>query len=419
MNFLGKIFSLFGNGFNSFGWNSVRFMNPEASFNNYGTDKLKIQAVFTHPAVLKVFALNCDIASLGEIYIYKNDKEQKEDAALSRFESPNPFQTKQQYLWDYMFWTMIGNAYLFTNDKGIESDYTKQYFLDVSKMEWPLKIQNDCDKLILSKGAERDLLNQEITYRYNDGTSIKIKLKDISHFSDLTNGVGNWFKSPSRLDALYKVISNSEASLDSLNINIRYAGKYMVAGQADPNNVTQLPMGEPEKQDIETKMNGEKSVHAVKSMVDIKRFVENIANLKLDESYANSYYIIGTMFGIPRDLLEAYWKDGAKFNNQSVALSRHITYGIQPKMNNLASDRTKKFDLASQGKKVVISYDHLPVMQANAKDEADTMKVKTETLILLIDAGVKLTEINAILDTTFTFLDYTKAKKESTQNTTT
>lgn len=413
MNILRKIFSAFGNGFNSFGWNTVRFMSPDASFNHYGTDKLKLQAVFSHPAVLKVFALNCDIASLGEIYVYKDDKEVKDDPILERFESPNPFQTKQQFLWDYMFWNMIGNAYLFTVDKGTDSDYTKQYFLDLSKMEWSLKIEKDCDKLILSKGAEKELMNQEITYRYNDGSSIKVKLKDISSFFDLTNGVGNWFKSPSRLDALYKVVSNSEAALDSLNINIRYAGKYMVAGQADPDNVAQMPMGEEEKKDIESKMNSDKSVYAVKSMIDIKRFVENIANLKLDEAYAGSYYIIGSMFGIPRDLLEAYWKDGAKFNNQSVALSRHITYGIQPKMNNLANDRTKKFGLNDTGKKLVISYDHLPVMQVNEKDTADTKKVKAETLVILMDAGVKLNEINAILDTNFTYLDYEKAKKSN------
>lgn len=417
MSFLGKIFSMFGNGFNSFGWNTVRFMNPEASFNNYGTDRLKIQAVFTHPAVLKVFALNCEIASLGEIYVYKDGKSIDDDPILDRFENPNPFQTKQQYLWDYMFWSMIGNAYLYTVDKGTDSDYTKQYFLDISKMEWPLSIEKNCDKIILSKKAERELMDQEITYRYNDGTTIKVKLKELSRFFDLTNGVGNWFKSPSRLDALYKVISNSEASLDSLNINIRYAGKYMVAGQADPKDVYSTPMGEEEKKDIETKMNSDKAVHAVKSMIDIKRFVENIANLKLDEAYAGSYYIIGSMFGIPRDLLEAYWKDGAKFNNQSVALSRHITYGIQPKMNSLATDRTKVFGLKESGKKIVISFDHLPVMQANEKDTAETQKIKIETLILLIEAGVKLHEINTILDTNFTYLDYENAKN-STKNTT-
>lgn len=397
-------FGLFNRGFNAFGANTVKFLNPVASFNSYGTEKMKIEAVFTHPAVLKVFALNCDIASLGEIYVYKDGKEVESDPILDRFENPNPFQTKQQYLWDYTFWNMIGTAYLFTVDRGNESQYSKQYFLDSSKMEWPQKLQNDCDKIVLSKSAENELLNQEITYRYNDGGSIKIKIKDLSIFSDLTNGVGNWFKSPSRIDALYKVISNSEASLDSANINIRFAGKYMVSGTSDPENVAQLPLTETEKQDIETKMNGEKNVHAIKSMIDVKRFVENIANLKLDESYMNAYYIIGSMFGIPRDLLEAYVKDGSKFNNQAVALSRHITYTLQPKMNNLANDRTKKLGLAEQGKKLVISYDHLPVMQADEKETAETKRIKSETLLNMQKAGASIQEINEFLDTNFTEL---------------
>lgn len=403
MNWFGKLFGgMFGNGFNAFGFNSVRFMNPVASFNNYADDKLKIQAVFTHPAVLKVFALNCDIASLGEIYVYgKDGVEIKDHALLDRFEAANPFQTKQQFLWDYCFWNMIGNAYLYTVDRGDSSEYTRQYFLDSSKMEWPLEIQKNCDKLVLSKAMENEMLNQQITYRYNDGTSIKIKLKDISIFSDLSNGVGNWFKSPSRLDALYKVISNSEAALDSTNINIRFAGKYLVAGTSDPNDVTQTPLTNTEKKDMETKIYGDKPVHALKSMIDVKRFVENIANLKLDESYFNAYYIIGSMYGIPRDLLEAYLKDGSKFNNQAVALSRHIAYTLMPKMENLANNRTKKLGLKEKGEKLVISYDHLAVMQSDEKETAETRRITSETIRNLQDSGATTEEINTFLDTNF------------------
>jgi hypothetical protein len=404
MNWFQKAFGgLFNGGFNSFGWNSVRFMSPNAKFNNYNTDKLKLQAVFTHPAVLKVFALNMDIASLGNIYVYdNNDKEIKDDAFLERFERPNPFQTKQQFLSDYVLWNMIGNSYLYTVNRGVDSDYTKQYFLDPSKMEWNKKIENDCDKMILSKTEESEIYNQEITYRYNDGSKVKIKLKDISIFSDLSNGVGNWFKSPSRLETLYKVISNSEASLDSANVNIRYAGKFIVAGKHNPENVSDTPMGSDEVQSIDSSMNKEgKIVYPVKSMIDVKRFVENIANLKLEESYMNAYYIIGSMYGIPRDLLEAYLKDGSKFNNQSVALQKHITYTIQPKMDSLANDRTKKFKLNEQGKRLVISYDHLPVMQANEKETAEVKRLKAETMESLQRAGVSQEEINAFLDINF------------------
>jgi hypothetical protein len=297
---------------------------------------------------------------------------------------------------------MIGNSYLYTVNRGVDSDYTKQYFLDPSKMEWNKKIENDCDKMILSKTEESEIYNQEITYRYNDGSKVKIKLKDISIFSDLSNGVGNWFKSPSRLETLYKVISNSEASLDSANVNIRYAGKFIVAGKHNPENVSDTPMGSDEVQSIDSSMNKEgKIVYPVKSMIDVKRFVENIANLKLEESYMNAYYIIGSMYGIPRDLLEAYLKDGSKFNNQSVALQKHITYTIQPKMDSLANDRTKKFKLNEQGKRLVISYDHLPVMQANEKETAEVKRLKAETMESLQRAGVSQEEINAFLDINF------------------
>jgi len=392
-------------------------MNPNASFNDYNTDKLKINAVFTHPALLKAVALNMDIASMGEFYIYDKDgKEVKNHPLLKKFENPNPFQTKQQFLADYVLWNIIGTDYLYTVNKGEDSDYTKQYFLDSSKIEWSKEIEKNCDKIILSKGAEKEMLDQKIRYRYNDGTYIDIKLKDISIITDLTNGVGNWYKSPSRLDALYKVITNSEEALNATNVNLRYTAKFLVAGKHNPENYTDTPMGEDEKKSIDESMNKEgKSVYAVKSMVDIKRFVSDMRSLQLDEIYMNQYYIISSMLGINRELAEAYLKDGAKFNNKAVGLSQHITYTIQPKMNALANDRTKRFGLEEKGERVVISYDHLPVMQRDAKEQAEVTKINSETLLNYIDAGVELDEINELLDTKFTKLDYEKIRESKLQ----
>lgn len=407
---------LFGSGsFSPFGQNRFNFLNPIALFNSYDTEKAKIEIVFSNPAVLKVFALSCDLFSMGEIYVYDGDKLVDKDPLLEKLINPNPFQSKKQFLWDYRFWTMIGTANLYINDKGLESDYTKLYFLDNSKLEYPHSLQKDSDKLVLSKGAEKDLMNKVLKYRYNDGTFIEIKLKELSIFTDLTNGLGNWFKSPSRIDALYKVISNSEAALDAKNINVRYSGKFMVAGTSDPDNVTQLPLSEPEKTDIESKMNGERVVHAVKSMIDIKRFVENIANLKLDESYMADYYIIGSMFGIPKDVLEAYNSKGSTYENQEKAVGRHVSYSEQPKADMLMDGLNKRFEYnsATNSKRLVMSFDHLSFMQVFEKERAEVQGIKANTFATLKNEGVALDEINRFLDTDFKNVDYERTSKQT------
>jgi hypothetical protein len=222
-------------------------------------------------------------------------------------------------------------------------------------------------------------------------------------FTDLTNGIGNWFKSFSRIDALHKIISNSEVMLDSENINGRFSGKFMVAGTADPNDVTKLPLGEDEKTDIERKMQDHREVHAVKSMVDIKRFVENMGQLKLNEKYLHAYFLIGNMYGIPRDVLEAY--NSSTFENQEKARGAHVSYTLEPKAEELMQALSKRFGYLEEGKELVMSWDHLPFMQVFEKDRAVTKEVNVRTFVNLIRNGVPLDEANQYLDTNFTKAD--------------
>jgi len=375
-------------------------------FNEYSKDIEKMQIVFSNPAMLKVFSLCCDLFSIGEVYAYKNGKSVDKDPFLDLINNPNRRQQKTQFLWDYCFWNMLGNAYLYIDSADVANPRNKMYFLEPHKLEWPLEMDMKKDKLFLSDASENELQSTTLTYRFDDGSTFKFPFKKLIHISDLSNGTGNWFKGQSRIDALYKVISNSEAALDSKNINVRYAGKYMVAGQADPKDHTKMPLGEDEKLSIEEKVNGPKNVHATKSMIDIKRFVENIANLKLDDSYLNDYFIIGSMYGIPKDVLEAF--NSGTYENQEKARGAVVSYCLQPRANVWMNAFERKFN---SGISYVMDWEHLPFMQVFAKERAETTKIKADTLLILLKAGIKLDEINVILDTNFSEVDYEPAKR--------
>lgn len=395
---------------------SNKQLDGTAEYNDYSTDFKKLQAVFTNPALLKVIALQCDLFSLGQVYVYKDGKVLDNDPFIEMIKKPNPFQNQSQFLWDVMFWNMIGNTYNYCESK-IVSDDNNLYVLENNKIEFSTEMLKYKDKIILSKLAKNKIDSFLIEYNYTDGSIDKIKWSNIIHMPDLTNGTGNWFRGASRIDSLYKIISNSEASMDALNINIRYSGKFMVAGQADPDNTSQIPMGETEKRDIETKMNSKKTVHAVKSMIDIKRFVENIANLKLDEINLNQYFLIGSAYGIPKDVLEAF--NSGTYENQEKARGAFVSYCLQPKGNLFFESHASFFGYDKIGKSIVIDWEHLPFMQVFAKQRAETLKLQTESLLNLIKAGVSLTEINEMLDTNFTTLDYESAKRtNNNQNST-
>jgi hypothetical protein len=385
-------------------------LNGTTNFESQTTTKYKLDKIFSNPATLKVFALQCDLFSLGKVYVYKGEENLGNDPFLEMLKNPNPFQRQSQFLWDYMFWNMIGNSYNYCDSKIVSED-NLLYFLAADKMEFTPEMDSYKDKLVFAKETVKKIGDLTFKYIYSDGSNTNIAWRKIIHIPDLTNGTGNWFAGQSRIDALYKIITNSEEALNAKNINLRFSGKFMVAGKADPDNISQLPMADTEKSDIERKMNGRKNVHAVKSMIDIKRFVENIGALKLDESYLNDYYTIGSMYGIPKDVLEAY--NSSTFENQEKARGAHVSYCLQPKGNLFFEAHADYFGYSKQGKSIIIDWEHLPFMQVFAKDRAETNKITSETILNLMKAGIKLDEINKILDLELTELDYERAERQN------
>lgn len=384
------------------------------SFDTFNDYRKKLAIVLSNPAMLKVITLQCDMFSLGKIYVYQDGKAVDNDPFLKLIKSPNYMQQQSQFLWDYMFWNMIGNAYCYVDSKLVErASGNQMYWLDPGKIEWPQVLEKARDKFVLSDKTRRELMDTEAIYRYSDGTSFDFQMKKIIAIGDISNGLGNWFASPSKIDALYKVISNSEASLDSSNINIRYTGKFMVSGKNT--DINSMPMTEDDKKDVEDKVDSqEKNVHAIKSAIDIKRFIEDGGTLKqLDEAYLNTYFIIGSMYGIPKDVLEAY--NSGTYENQEKARGAHVSYCLQPKGNILMNAFERMFGY--EDKDIVIDWEHLPFMQVFAKDRADAEFKKTQSLLNLLRCGVNVEEINAFLDTEFTELELKQIQNEMGQNT--
>lgn len=374
-------------------------------FNQYASDLEKLSMVFQSPAALKVFKLQCDLYSLGRFIVTKdivttNEKRERlKDPVLKLLKNPNPYQTGKQLLWDQMFFNMLGTSYTYVDSKVVDTQ-NKIYVLMNSKIWFPESLRKVADKMIFSEAKRKEIFETVINYRYDDGSMFQFPLNKLIINTDLSNGTGNYFKGNSTIDALYKVICNSEAALDSANINLRYAGKFMVAGTADPNNVAVAQMGEPEKQSIEKKMNGKRTVHAFKSMLEIKRFVENYANLELNTAYLDAYYIIGNMYGIPRDVLEAY--NSSTFENQEKARASHVSYSLAPKGEDFAMGLTQMFGYDLQNKEIGLSWDHLPFVQVFELDRAKVADMKAQLYLDLLNNGVSVEEANTWAGTTFT-----------------
>ena len=380
-------------------------VSPSPKFNTLGDDLKKYNAVFSNPALLKVFALQCDLFSLGRIVVRDaagNDL--PNDPVAKLLNNPNAYQGNTQMLWDVMFNYMLGNVYAYI-DSDVPTEDNILYILEIHKIKWPKELNKRKDKIILSNKSKKEIDDMIVEYTYEDGTSMKIPLKKIIRLTDLSNGQGNFFKGKSRIDSLYKVLSNADKSLNATNINIEYSGKFLVSGQQDLENVNDELMGQDEKEDIEKKMNNKKRVHAVKSKIDIKRFVENAKALGLDESYRSAYFIIGSMYNIPRDVLEAYLQ-GSTYENQEKSVARHISYTLQPKGDDFLEALAVRFGYTD--KKITICWDHLPFMQIFLKDKVSTQSTQIQILNNMLKLNIPLSEINTFLGTNFKIASYEK-----------
>jgi hypothetical protein len=398
----GQIFSMFRSGLKglyNFGYNVI---HASTSFNTFARDKEKMAMILSSPAVLKVFALQCDLFSMGKVCVLdKEGKEIEDDPFLTLIKNPNPFtKTESQFLWDFMFWNMLGTANTYVDSRIVDRKGNKIYYLDPSKMEWPLDFERKKDKLVFSDAEVNDINKATIRYRYNDGTWFDFTFDRLIQTFDLTNSIGNFFKGPSRLDALYKIISNSEHTLDSQNINIRYTSKFMVGSDQQVGTNTKTGLSDTEKQDIISKIDtNEKNVYPVRAKINIQRFVEDLAKLQLKDEYLGHYFLIGNMYNIPRDVLEAF--NSATYEKQEKDRAAHVNYCLEPKGEQFMDGFEVHFGYREQGKKIEMSWAHLPFVQVFAKERAETQKVTVEVLNSLLQAGVSIDQANEFLGTEF------------------
>lgn len=360
--------------------------SSKAKHKFFASDKDKIKAVLSNPYLMKCFALNADLFSIGRV---DSANGEKTDVLKTIKSQPNFTQTWAQFFWDYEFYIGIGTAYLWKPYKaqGLNDTYPIQW-LNPAKIDWDVSLTDKLKDLILTGKSLRELRTQTIKYNLDNGTTKLIPLDEIYQFYDLSNSMtDNFMRGASRLDSLYKTISNTEIAMDAKSKNLEYSKKFMVNGNNSIENISELPMGDEEKISIEAIANSSKDVHAVKTPITISRFVDDIANLGLDNSLNSDYLTIGTTLGIPKELLDVSiaGKNGSTYENQQKAIGRHVEYSLKPKANNLMEGFKMIFGLD-----LVMTWEHLMFNQVFEKEKAETVKIRLENAILAKENDLKL-----------------------------
>lgn len=360
-------------------------LNMTTQYNDLYDLKQKLKTLLESPALLTVFTINSDLFSLGKAIVKDaNGEILKSHPLYEILKKPNFFDTEMQFLWDFMFWNMFGNAYVYCESKSTLTD-NNIYFLNNSKIEFAKEMTENADKLYLSKREAQRFIDNKIIYKYDNGTEKQLPFKKIIHFTDTTSTTKAWFQGSSRLEALYKVVSNSELSLDAKNTELLFSKKYMVAGKTSETDLDNPMMMPDEKKYIEYKTLQENPVTAVRSMIDIKKFVEDLKSEKLDKSFMQDVFTIARLYNIPKDVIEVNFENGAKYENKKYAVADHVDYTLKPKGDEFLQGLMNYFGFEG---KAEMSWSHMPFMQVREIQKNESKKLQAEAFRILIDAGV-------------------------------
>jgi hypothetical protein len=350
----------------------------------------RLIAILENPAALFIFILLPDLASMAKFKLYEEGEEEEgkeieQHKILDLLKSPNPMQTQKQFIWDYMFWRLLGCASLLSDSKVLKRDAGNIiYWLSPDCIDWPKWFRDNAQTLFFSEAAITELQEKDIKYKTPNQT-LPFKYKQLKQFSDISNGIKSWFEPPSRVDALYKIIENSDKVLNSKNVTSQLAGKFVVSGKHAATDTSTLPMGHKETADIERKVLSNKSIHGMKSMIDIKRFINDLGEIeKLDKAFMNDAFFIGKMLGIPKDVIESF-EQGATYENQEKARALTISYCIQAAMDDACVGILDFYGI--KGYVLKATYDHLPFVQVFEKTRAETADKKASAFKKLVEGG--------------------------------
>lgn len=344
----------------------------------------KLELILESPAAFFVFDLMADLFSLGEFRLYPSEDPNAQPIdshpILDLLNSPNPLQSATQFKYDYMFWRKIGTANMVA-DSEILSPNSKLYWLKPQYIRWPDWFNENKDTLFFSDDSLADLGDREIEYR-TESQRLMIPWKRIRQFHDISNGIVSNWESPSRVNAIYKVIINSDLLTNSKATTSDFAGKYIVGSEEEFGNVEAAILDDDELDGLRRMAHSNNSVFAMSARTQVNPMLANDGKLKsIDESWMSDAYKVGKILKIPKDVMEILGT-GSTYENQEKARAAVMYYACQPEGNDMGQgildfyDRTMGYRAAGMSLRYEVN--HLPFVQAFMKDESE-VKQKLST----------------------------------------
>lgn len=352
-----------------------------------------IQAYNQTYALHKVIDLIKDTGKLANINLYENGKLKTTNYLYQVKQKPNPYQTWTDFIEEFIFWHSLGNVY-FWKPTTTFAENQNYYFLDYSKFDDDTikKFKKFGKKLSNQNSNEflKEFGNHIIKYKYSDNETQNIPLKELVIIPSGIN-TNSWFLDNNKIEPIQKLISNSEDTLDSKNINIHFSKKYVAYQGVNKDDLAQqiTGLGKQEREDIKSKVMSKDPLHVSGSNnLEVKRFIDNLKNLGFDESFLNDYLLIGMFFNVPLEILGDFLR-GKGLSSQGDAKEKAMIQFVDMCLMPILQKLTDVLELKlNDNQEVKAEFTHLWFMKKAIKQQAEQRKSDLEALKIAKDLGL-------------------------------
>jgi hypothetical protein len=332
-------------------------------------------------------AKKCEMFSNGQWKCVSIDDEEKEfpdDEGLVLLNKPNPLQSREDFLWQYMFYKEV-----FANNFIYKLQGSK---LVAPKCLWHLPSEV-MEIMLTGKMFDQFELSGIIkNFKMCVGGYEKVYQVDevIYHATNFSfeEGAGK-----SKIPGLNYPISNIMASLKTRNIISVKKGMIGIMSNEAKDVNGNISMGEEERKRIEGEFAKDRGLYGDRENIIISQSAVKwnptsfpVRDLMLHESDEMDFATILGATGLDRDIFPS--TKGATFENKKQGMIMTYDNTIQPEADSFGGVMSEALGATKRKRKYILDYSWLPVKEGDKVEREQAQKIKAEWLEILFNNGL-------------------------------
>jgi len=240
------------------------------------------------------------------------------------------------------------------------------------------------------KQMDAEDMVDKFTFVYDTGDKEAIEWVDMLYVT--TDDGMNIIKPVSRVETLRFPLSNIRAQYHKRNVLLENIGAIGILSSENSDMAGAIPMTPEEKQQVQRDWFKRQKDELIITEAKVKWTPMSYPtkDLMLFEELTADKLALFDAYGLNANIFSSV--EGTTFSNVRDSIRMIYTDTIIPETQSLYDSMMRQWGLHEQGYYLKAEFDHLPIMQDDEVQAANTMKIKAETLEKLRNLGVNMDE---------------------------